>query len=271
MEEEISESENHHEDEHMDTGKDPDPPEPPWLITAPTPPAKQTTHTETTKHAPSGGGYFPQTNTWKTHQQKKISPPVQPKMKEAKLKNLLGYNQDFKQWQMRLVGHINNNKETIKAYVVGLHNKIILMLLKDGHNFKETKTLAKWQQAAEMAVTKREGKAGQESTAEKTKSVTPPLQKLKELKVWEQMTRLMKADRKKIIEETVIKYLDGKELISVIKRLEIDAMVITKCKALEIVVDVITYNAKEEEVAPIDSSATNNFIDFRTVAMSPLR
>jgi hypothetical protein len=167
---------------------------------------------------------------------------------------------------MRLVGRVNDNKETIKAYVAGLHNKIILMLLKDGHNFKETKTLAKWQQAAEIAVAKREGKAGQESTAEKTKSVRPLLQKLKELKVWEQMKRLMKADRKKIIEETVIKYLDGKELISIIKRLEIDTMVIIKCKALEIPVDVITYNAEEEVIALIDSGATNNFINSRTVA-----
>jgi hypothetical protein len=93
MEEEISESENHHEDEHMDTGKDPDPPEPPRLIVpTPAPPIKQTTRTETIEHTPSGGGYFPQTNTWKTCQRKKILPPVQPKMKEAKLKNLQGYN-----------------------------------------------------------------------------------------------------------------------------------------------------------------------------------
>jgi hypothetical protein len=149
------------EDIHMETGKDPDPPEPPRLIVAtPVPPTKQTTCTETIEHAPSGGGYFPQTNTQKTHPKKKILSPVQPKMKGEKLKDLQGYIQDFKQWQMRLVGHINNNKETIKAYVAGLHNKVILMLLKDGHNFKETKTLAKWQQAAETAVAKREGKAG---------------------------------------------------------------------------------------------------------------
>jgi hypothetical protein len=45
------------------------------------------------------------------------------------------------------------------------------------------KTLAKWQLAVETAVAKRENKAGQESTAEKTKSVRPPLQKLKEIKI----------------------------------------------------------------------------------------
>jgi hypothetical protein len=167
---------------------------------------------------------------------------------------------------MRLAGCVNDSKGTIKAYVSGLANKIILMLLKDGHEFKKTKTLEKWQQAAETAVAKREEKAGQESTAEKTKSVRPPLHKLKELKVWEQMKKLTKADRKKIIEETAIKFLNGKELISVIKRLEIDTMVITKWKSLDIPVDVVTYNKTETVNALIDSGTTDNFIDFRTVA-----
>jgi Retroviral aspartyl protease len=187
-------------------------------------------------------------------------------MKKGGLKDLQQYNQDFKRWWMRLVGRINDDKETIKAYVSGLASKIMLMLLKDGHEFKKTKTLAKWQQAAETAVAKRENKAGQESTAEKTRSVRPPLQKLKELKVWEQMERLTKADRKKIIEETAIKFLDGKELVSVIKRLETDTMVITKRKSLDILVDVVTYNKTETVKALIDSGATDNFIDFRTVA-----
>jgi hypothetical protein len=102
-------------------------------------------------------------------------------MKKGGLKDLQQYNQDFKWWRMRLVGRINDDKETIKAYVSGLANKVMLMLLKDGHEFKKIKTLAKWQQAAEVAVAKCEGKAGQESTAEK--SVRPPLHKLKELKV----------------------------------------------------------------------------------------
>jgi hypothetical protein len=266
MEEEIPEPEIHHKDEQMDTGKDPDPPEPPQLIAAPTPPAQKNVQTKTTEHTSSGGGYFPQTTNQKKRQRKKIPPPVQPKMKKGGLKDLQQYNQDFKWWQMRLVGRINNNKETIKAYVSGLANKIILMLLKDGHEFKKTKTLAKWQQAAETVVAKREGKVGQESTAEKTKSVRPPLHKLKELKVWEQMKKLTKADRTKIIEETAIKFLDGKELIAVINRLEIDTMVITKRKSLDIPVDVVTYNKTETVKALIDSGTTDNFIDFRTVA-----
>jgi hypothetical protein len=264
MEEEILEPENH-DNEPMDTGKDPDSPEPPQLIAAPTPLTQKTTQSKTTEHAPSGGGYFPQTTTRKTRQKKKVLPPVQPKMKKGGLKDLQQYNQDFKRWQMRLIGRVNDNKETIKAYVSGLANKIILMLLKDGHEFKKTKTLAKWQTAAEAAVAKREDKAGQESTAEKTKSVRPPLQKLKEMKVWEQMKKLSKADRQKIIEETAIKFLDGKELISVIKRLEIDTMVITKRKSLDIPVDVVMYNKTETVKALIDSGATDNFIDFRTV------
>jgi hypothetical protein len=238
MEEEIPEPKVHYEDEQMDTGKDPDPPEPSQLIAAPTPPIQKTTQTKDTEHAPSGGGYFPQMTIQKKRQWKKIPPPVQPKMKKGGLKDLQQYNQDFKRWRMRLVGRVNDDKETIKAYISGLANKVMLMLLKGGHEFKKTKTLAKWQQAAETAVAKREAKAGQESTAEKTKSVRPPLQKLKEMKVWEQMKRLTKADRTKIIEETAIKFLNGKELIAIINRLEIDTMVITKRKSLNIPVDV---------------------------------
>jgi hypothetical protein len=265
MEEEIPEPEEHHEDEPMDTGKDPDPPEPPQLVAAPTPLTQKATETKTTGNTPSGGGYFPPTTTQKKRPKKKVPPPVQPKMKKGGLEDLRQYNQNFKWWQMRLVGRVNNNKETIKAYISGLANRIILMLLKDGHDFKKTKTLARWQQAAETAVAKREGKAGQESTAEKTKSVRPPFQKLKEMKVWEQMKRLTKAERTKIIEETAIKFLDGKELIAIIKRLEIDTIVITKRKALEIPVDVVTYNKTETVKVLIDSGATDNFIDFRTV------
>jgi hypothetical protein len=166
---------------------------------------------------------------------------------------------------MRIVGHITDNKETIKAYVLGLDNRVLLMLLKDRHKFKETKTLAKLQQAAETAVAKCKEKVGQESTAKKTKLVRLPLQKLKELKVWEQMKRLTKANRKKIIEETAIKYLDGEELIFVIKRLEIDTMVITKRKALKIPVEVVTCHTKTRINALVDSSVTDNFIDFRMV------
>jgi hypothetical protein len=56
----------HLEDLYMDTGKDPDPPEPPQLIAAPAPLTKQTTHTETTEHVSSGRGCFPQIKNQKT-------------------------------------------------------------------------------------------------------------------------------------------------------------------------------------------------------------
>jgi Retroviral aspartyl protease len=42
-------------------------------------------------------------------------------------------------------------------------------------------------------------------------------------------------------------------------------MYITKCKALEIPVEFTTYHTKAEIIALIDSGATDNFIDFRTV------
>jgi hypothetical protein len=79
------------------------------------------------------------------------------------------------------------------------------------------------------------------------------------------MKRLTKADRKKIIEETAIKYLDGEELISIIKRLEIDMMVIMKCKALKIPVEVITRHIRTKINVLVDSRVTDNFIDFRMV------
>jgi hypothetical protein len=99
MEEEVPEP----KDEPMDTGKDPDPPEPPLPVAAPT---QKPTQTKITEQGPSGGGYFPQTTNQKKRPRKKISPPVQPKMKKEGLKDLQQYNQDFKRWRMRLIGRI---------------------------------------------------------------------------------------------------------------------------------------------------------------------
>jgi hypothetical protein len=79
--------EKYHENKYMDTGKDPDPPEPLQLITTPVPPTK-TTDTEATNYSPARGGYFPQTKTCKTSPKKKILPPIQPKMKRGGIKNL---------------------------------------------------------------------------------------------------------------------------------------------------------------------------------------
>jgi hypothetical protein len=42
-------------------------------------------------------------------------------------------------------------------------------------------------------------------------------------------------------------------------------MYITKHKALEIPIEFITYQTKAEIIAPINSGAVDNFINFRTV------
>jgi hypothetical protein len=246
----------------MDTKQDP---ELSKLPTLPTIKLSNKKTMETTGSSPSGGGggYFPQTKTRKP-QKKKILPPVQPKMKKGGLDKLREYNQEFKQWQLRLVGHILDNKETIRAYITRLQSKILTVLLKDGYKFKEIRTLTKWQKAAEMAVAKFEKRVGQESTAEK-KSVRPPLQKLKEITVWNQMKKLSKSNRKKIIEELAIKFLKGEQLVTVIRKLDADMMYISKKKALQLPLNIVTFQGKQEDIALINSGATNNFIDFQTV------
>jgi hypothetical protein len=238
------------EEVHMDTKQDPEP--------------MKTTKSISSSPSGGGGGYFPQTKTRKTPK-KKIPPPVKPNMKTGGLDKLREYNQEFKRWQLRLVSQVLDNKETIKAYITGLQSKILAVLLKDGYKFKEIKTLAKWQKAAEMAVAKFEKKVGQESTADRQKSVRPPLQKLKEITVWNQMKQLSKADRKKIIEELAIKFLEGEQLVAVIRKLDVDMMYISKKKLLQLPVNIVTYQGRQEDIALIDSGATNNFIDFRTV------
>jgi hypothetical protein len=48
-------------------------------------------------------------------------------------------------------------------------------------------------------------------------------------------------------------------------------MYITKCKALEIPIEFIMYHIKAEIIVLIDSGATDNFINFRTVTKLQLR
>jgi hypothetical protein len=184
-------------------------------------------------------------------------------MKTGGLDKLREYNQEFKRWQLRLVGRVLDNKETIKAYVAGLQSKILTVLLKDGYKFKEIKMLAKWQKAAEMAVARFKKKTGQKSTTKKP--VRSPLQKLKEVTVWNQMKKLSKSNRKKIIEELAIKFLEGEQLVAIIRKLDVDMMYISKKKSLQLPLNIVTYQGKQEDIALIDSGATNNFIDFRTV------
>jgi len=130
---------------------------------------------------------------------------------------------------------------------------------KMGINSKKSKH---WQKAAEMAVAKFEKKAGQENTADRQQSVRPPLQKLKEITIWKQMKQLSKADRKKIIEELAIKFLEGEQLVAVIQKLDVDMMYISRKKSLQLPLNIVTYRGKQEDIALIDSGATNNFIDF---------
>jgi hypothetical protein len=240
---------------HMDIKQDPEPP----TVKLPT---KETMKPTSPSTLGGGGGYVPLTKIRKTP--KKIPPPVQPKMKIGGLEQLREYNQEFKRWQLQLIGRVLDNKETIRAYVTGLQSKILTVLLKDGYKFKEIKMLAKWQKAAELAVAKFERKVTQESTTEK-KLTRSPLQKLKEVTVWNQMKKLSKSDRTKIIEELAIKFLEGEQLVAVIRKLDVDMMYISKKKSLQLPLNIVTYQGKLEDIALIDSGTTNNFIDFRTV------
>jgi hypothetical protein len=214
---------------YTETKRDPEPPKLPMLPTVELL-AKKTTKPTSPSPSGGGGGYVPLTKARRTLK-KKIPLPVQPKMKAGGLEQLREYNQEFKHWQLWLVGHVLDNKETIRAYVTGLQSKILMVLLKDGYKFKDIKTLAKWQKAAELAVAKFEKKVAQEGTTEK-KSARSPLQKLKEVTVWNQMKKLLKSDRKKIIKELAIKFLEGEQLVTVIRKLDVDMMYISKKKSL---------------------------------------
>jgi hypothetical protein len=50
-----------------------------------------------------------------------------------------------------------------------------------------------------------------------------------------------------------------------IKNLDIDTMYINRHKSLQASLDFITYQGKEEVITLINSGATENFINFRTV------
>jgi Reverse transcriptase (RNA-dependent DNA polymerase) len=83
--------------------------------------------------------------------------------------------------------------------------------------------------------------------------------------IWNQMKQLLKSDRKKIIEELAIKFLKGPQLVAMFRKLDADMMYISRRKALQLPLDVVTYQGRQEDIALVDSGATNNFIDARTV------
>jgi hypothetical protein len=55
------------------------------------------------------------------------------------------------------------------------------------------------------------------------------------------------------------------QLAAVVRSLKISTMYVSKENALEIPFDFKTYMAKAEEIALVDSGATENFIDYQTV------
>jgi hypothetical protein len=61
-------------------------------------------------------------------------------------------------------------------------------------------------------------------------------------------------------------FLEGPKLTAAVKALKINTMYITRHKALEIRLDFLTYMGNAEETALIDSRATENCINYRTVA-----
>jgi hypothetical protein len=110
--------------------------------------------------------------------------------------------------------------------------------------YKKFKTLTRWQLVAEIAIAKyEEYGVGQIKATLKTKRVKTPLQKPKELKVQNQMKKLTTSERKKIIQDLAIKFLNGEQLIAIIRKLDNNAMYIMRRKSLQIPLDFIMYKA----------------------------
>jgi hypothetical protein len=55
------------------------------------------------------------------------------------------------------------------------------------------------------------------------------------------MKQLSKSDRKKIIKELAIKFLEGEQLVAVIQKLDVDMMYISRRKALQLPLNIVTY------------------------------
>jgi predicted aspartyl protease len=72
-------------------------------------------------------------------------------------------------------------------------------------------------------------------------------------------------DRASVVTE-LLDFLEGSKLAAAVKTLGINTMYITRHRNLEIQLDFLTYMGKAEEIALIDSGATENCIDYRTVA-----
>jgi hypothetical protein len=210
------------------------------------------TDEETNSSQTSGGGgsYRPLITKNKRTQ------TIAPRMKGRSLKSLETYEKAFRQYKARLIGRVLDDKETIRAYLNGLN----LGLLKELRTLKlRPKTLETWQNAIYRLL--KHGK--QDRRALPATPVRPLLKQTKK-----EIRKMPKETRRQIIQDLAIRgLLVGEQLGLAIRKLEINAIYVPKQqkKALEIKFDFLTYYGKEEEVALIDSGATDNCIDYRTV------
>jgi hypothetical protein len=88
------------------------------------------------------------------------------------------------------------------SYLNGLHTGILVVLSHEGYNCKKFKMVTRWQLAVEATIIKyaKKNKVGQESTANKKKSVRLPLQQFKD-----EILKLSKQDQKDIIEDLAVR------------------------------------------------------------------
>jgi hypothetical protein len=139
-------------------------------------------------------------------------------------------------------------------------NGLNLEVLKELRTLKlRPKTLETWQNAIYRLL--KHGK--QDRRALPATPVRPLLKQTKE-----EIRKMPKETRRQIIQDLAIRgLLVGGQLGLAIRKLEINAIYVPKRqkKALETKFDFLTYFGKAEEITLVDSSATDNCIDYRTV------
>jgi hypothetical protein len=212
--------------------------------------AQSSEESDTSQTSGGGGSYRPLITKNKRTQ------TTASKMKGRSLKSLETYDKAFRQYKARLIGRVLNDKDTIRAYLNGLN----LGVLKELRTLKlRPKTLETWQNAIYRLL--KHGKQDRRALL-----ATPVRPLLKEVK--KDIQKMPKETRRQIIQDLAIRgLLIGEQLGLAIRKLEINAIYVPKRqkKALEIKFDFLTYYGKEEEIALVDSGATDNCIDYRTV------
>ena len=211
----------------------------------------------------SGGGWIPPPRP-RTMKSSNI-----PKMKGPTMKDLDKYNEDFKKFTTRLIRHMMSPEDTMKAYLHWLDLGLLKALKADG---VKQKTLAGWQLWARIVLKRTEKEP-------KKTYQTPPLEQLKT-----GAKKLPRATHHQILKELALEgllptaihcqvigelahydVLGGQELAKTICHLNIDAMYIPKRQALKIKCNVVEKQCRTEIVALVNSGATENFIDQRTI------